>query len=348
MPLIRSRSFAASMTMLAAAIGIVTSGLAGRASGANSNWAAYAGDKASTKYSPLDQINRGNLKGLSIAWRRSALPEELRTAYPDAQAPANLQHTPLVVDGLLYMSSAVGVVVALEPTTGKTVWMDTLPKGADGKPGRGGSTRGLAYWSDGTDARIITNVGSNLVALNAKTGKRYADFGDNVHPDANGEKALADIIYNAVDPNTTGPVANGTYTLTPLNATGSRLDGTGWSISNGNDTQIWAASGNDNQRWVITNIGGSKYKIQPSYCMDETLDVTNGANNGLVQYWYDYQGSPNQSWTFTAVSGGYTITPACQTGSRLSVKGTGNANGTQVDIETSSGASKQTWALTPG
>ena len=197
--------------------------------------------------------------------------------------------------------------------------------------------------------QLVTGVtGVGVINCNRAVESMNADFGDNVHPDANGEKALADIIYNAVDPNTTGPVANGTYTLTPLNATGSRLDGTGWSISNGNDTQIWAASGNDNQRWVITNIGGSKYKIQPSYCMDETLDVTNGANNGLVQYWYDYQGSPNQSWTFNAVSGGYTITPACQTGSRLSVKGTGNANGTQVDIETSSGASKQTWALTPG
>ena len=178
MPLIRSRSFAASMTVLAAAIAVATSGLAGRAAGANSDWPAYAGDKASTKYSALDQINRGNLKGLTIAWRRSALPEELRTLYPDAQAPANYQHTPLVVDGLLYMSTAVGVVMALEPTTGKTVWMDTLPKGADGRPGRGGATRGVAYWSDGKDARIITNVGSNLVALNAKTGKRYADFGD--------------------------------------------------------------------------------------------------------------------------------------------------------------------------
>ena len=179
MPFIRSRAFAASMTLLAAGVVVAMSGPAGRAAGATNDWPAYAGDKASTKYSPLDQINRGNLRGLTIAWRRSALPEELRTLYPDAQAPANYQHTPIVVDGLLYMSTAVGVVVALEPTTGKTVWMDTLPPRPDGQPGRGGATRGLAYWSDGKDARILTNVGSNLVALNAKTGKRYTDFGDN-------------------------------------------------------------------------------------------------------------------------------------------------------------------------
>ena len=76
-----------------------------------------------------------------------------------------------MVDGLLYMSSVVGAVVALDPTTGKTVWYDHLPPRADGNGlTRGGSTRSLAYWTDGTDARIVTNVGSSLVALNAKTG----------------------------------------------------------------------------------------------------------------------------------------------------------------------------------
>jgi quinoprotein glucose dehydrogenase len=84
-----------------------------------------------------------------------------------------------MVDGLLYMSSVVGAVVALDPTTGKTVWYDHLPPQADGNGlTRGGSTRSLAYWTDGRDARIVTNVGSSLVALNAKTGERYADFGD--------------------------------------------------------------------------------------------------------------------------------------------------------------------------
>jgi quinoprotein glucose dehydrogenase len=85
-----------------------------------------------------------------------------------------------MIDGLLYMSSAVGAVVALDPVTGATVWHDTLPPRPDGEgPARGGPTRSLAYWTDGIDARIITNVGANLVALNAKTGERHADFGEN-------------------------------------------------------------------------------------------------------------------------------------------------------------------------
>jgi quinoprotein glucose dehydrogenase len=144
------------------------------------DWPAYSGDKASTKYSPLDQINKDNVGNLKIAWRRSGMPEELRGLYPDAQASANYQHTPLMVGGLLYVSTAVGVVAALDPASGRTVWTDTLPPRPDGQgPTRGNSTRSLAYWADGGDARIIANVGSNLVALNAKTGKRYADFGDN-------------------------------------------------------------------------------------------------------------------------------------------------------------------------
>jgi quinoprotein glucose dehydrogenase len=165
-------------TVVACAAGIAT--VVGGAQGArNVDWPAYAGDKASTKYSALDQIDASNIKSLQIAWRRSGIPEELRAQFPDGAAPANYQHTPLMVDGLLYMSSGVGIVVALDPATGKTVWHDTLPPRVDGQaPARAGATRGLAYWTDGKDARILANVGSNLVALNAKTGTRYADFGD--------------------------------------------------------------------------------------------------------------------------------------------------------------------------
>jgi glucose dehydrogenase len=143
-------------------------------------WPAYGADKAGTKYSPLDQINRETIGNLAIAWRKSGIPDEMRADYPDVQGgPRNYQHTPLMVDGLLYMSTVVGAVAALDPTTGAVVWYDRLPPRADGNgPSRGGPTRSIAYWTDGTDARIVTNVGSNLVALDAKTGERFPDFGD--------------------------------------------------------------------------------------------------------------------------------------------------------------------------
>jgi quinoprotein glucose dehydrogenase len=149
------------------------------AKGPVGEWRAYGADKAGTKYSPLDEINRDTIGNLRIAWRRSSMPEELLADFPNTAGARNFQHTPLLIDGLLYMSSVVGAVVALDPTTGKTVWYDHLPPRADGTGlTRGGSTRSLAYWTDGTDARIVTNVGSSLVALNARTGERYAGFGD--------------------------------------------------------------------------------------------------------------------------------------------------------------------------
>jgi quinoprotein glucose dehydrogenase len=137
------------------------------------DWAAYGANNAGTKYSPLDQINKETVKNLRIAWRQSAIPVPVRQGRTDIRVPNAFQHTPLMVNGLLYMSTALGgAVAALNPASGEVVWFDPPSKAASG-PG----ARGLAYWSDGKDERIIAIVGRNLVALNAKTGKRYPDFG---------------------------------------------------------------------------------------------------------------------------------------------------------------------------
>lgn len=151
---------------------------------AGSDWRAYGGDPASTKYSPLDQVDASNVARLQIAWRKSATPPEIRQG-PNAPVPINYAHTPLMVGGLLYMSTGYGTVAALEPATGKVVWFDAPPRRADASEGPailpiaglGQAKRGLAYWTDGRDARIITTVGRELVALNAATGARYPDFG---------------------------------------------------------------------------------------------------------------------------------------------------------------------------
>src|SRR5690349_12440965 len=122
----------AAMVCVAAAAAWWT--VAGRAAdNKNTDWPAYAGDNASTKYSPLEQINKDNVSKLQIVWRKSAMPEELREPYPNVQPTANYQHTPLVIDGVMYMSSSVGAVVALDPATGKTLWFDQLPPRPDGQ-----------------------------------------------------------------------------------------------------------------------------------------------------------------------------------------------------------------------
>ena len=163
---------------LAVAAGVAVWTLAGSAADKNREWPAYSGDTASTKYSSLDQINKSTVKSLRVAWRQSSVPDELKAIFAGAQGSPNWQNTPIMAGGLLYMSSAVGTIVALDPATGKVVWFDA-PSG--NPPTRTGSTRGVAYWANGpgnNDARIFAMNGPNLIALNAKTGKRYPNWGD--------------------------------------------------------------------------------------------------------------------------------------------------------------------------
>ena len=146
------------------------------AAGQDGEWSAYGADKAGSKYSPLDQINKDTVHDVQIVWRQSTIPDAVRqgsTNRPSTQS----QNTPLMVDGLLYVSTGLGTVAALDATSGEVVWYDAaLEEGQR----RGGSSRGVAYWkdADGTDARIIAVLGSSLAALNAKTGARYPDFGE--------------------------------------------------------------------------------------------------------------------------------------------------------------------------
>src|SRR6187401_2119658 len=87
-------------------IGLAVWTLTGGAADADRDWPAYAGDRGSAKCSPLEQINKDTIKNLRVAWTRSGLPEELSPTFPHAQAAAKYQHTPLVVGGVMYMSSA--------------------------------------------------------------------------------------------------------------------------------------------------------------------------------------------------------------------------------------------------
>ena len=137
-------------------------------------WRSWAANIASTRYAPLDQINRATVKNLQIAWRQSAIPDAVKQVMPNLRpAPTNYQNTPLMIGGLVYMSTGIGIVAALDAATGKVVWFDTPPPPETPTA----ASRGVAYWSDGRDGRILAVVGSSLVALNARTGQRYPSFG---------------------------------------------------------------------------------------------------------------------------------------------------------------------------
>jgi quinoprotein glucose dehydrogenase len=138
-------------------------------------WRTYGADLASTRYSPLDQINATNFGNLQIAWR-------FRTDSLGPRTETNLEATPLMVGGVIYsVAGSRRSVVALDAATGELLWVHREDEGPRGEAApRRLSGRGLAYWSDGKTARIVyVTPGYRMKALDAKTGMLVPTFGAN-------------------------------------------------------------------------------------------------------------------------------------------------------------------------
>ncbi|SVA70058.1 uncharacterized protein METZ01_LOCUS122912, partial [marine metagenome] len=139
-------------------------------------WRSYAGDLGSTKYSPLDQINRDNVQDLEIAWR-------WKTDNFGSRTETYSRVTPIMVNGVLYATAGRRrAAVAIDAATGETLWMYRIDEGVRGDNApRRNSGRGIAYWSglpDETDAQIfLITPGYHLVALDAATGRPVPNFG---------------------------------------------------------------------------------------------------------------------------------------------------------------------------
>lgn len=150
--------------------------LAAQTGAKNGEWRSYAAEPGSTKYSPLDQVNKENVKNLRIAWR-------FKTDNLGPRPDFNMQSTPIVVNNVMYAQAGTRRnVVALDPVSGEMLWMWRMDEGKRGAAApRQGSGRGLAYWTDGKgDERIVTvTPGYHLVQLNAKTGVPVPSFGRN-------------------------------------------------------------------------------------------------------------------------------------------------------------------------
>jgi quinoprotein glucose dehydrogenase len=135
------------------------------------DWTHYAADLASTRYSPLDQIDAGNFDKLDVAWRFS-------TNALGPRLDADFMSTPLVVKGRLYCTAGFRRdVVCLDAGTGELLWMHTHDEG--GRIGsRGGPGLGCSYWTDGTVERIIyVTRGYTMFSLDAATGLPDPAFG---------------------------------------------------------------------------------------------------------------------------------------------------------------------------
>ncbi len=141
----------------------------------DSEWPTYAADLRGTRYRALDQINAANFSHLEIAWR-------FKTDNLGTRPEFKLEGTPLMVGGTVYATGGNRrSVVALDAVTGELLWVHGEREGARGAAApRQLSGRGVAYWSDGTEARILyVTPGYRLIALDAKTGQPVKSFGEN-------------------------------------------------------------------------------------------------------------------------------------------------------------------------
>lgn len=156
----------------------------------STDWPVYLGDTAASHYSRLSQLTPQNVNQLEVAWTWHA---------GDARGDqTQIQCNPLIVDGVLYATTPQLKVVALDAATGVERWrFEPLePNGVN---------RGLAFWSEGSERRILFGTGHWLHAIDARTGKLAEDFGDHGRVDLSADLER-DVRGLAIQANTPGVI----------------------------------------------------------------------------------------------------------------------------------------------
>src|SRR5881394_479801 len=153
-------------------VGASSAALLGQYGVKTGDWTSFGGDNGSTRYSPLDQITSDNVRNLQVAW----------TFKTDNYAPSAVpqsESTPIMAKGVLYFTAGPKRhVIALDAATGETLWSYRFEEGVRGDRAPRKNTRGVSYWTDGREERIIlVTPGFHLIALDAKTGQPVANFG---------------------------------------------------------------------------------------------------------------------------------------------------------------------------
>ncbi len=136
----------------------------------STDWPSYLGNNERSHYSPLNQINAANVGKLQVAWTYHA-----GGARSDGRS--QIQCSPIIVEGVMYGTSPELVLLAVDAVTGRELWrFNPLAGGGDHQAL--GVNRGVVYWADGNDRRILYTAGQYLHAVNAADGKLIASFGN--------------------------------------------------------------------------------------------------------------------------------------------------------------------------
>ena len=149
------------------------------------DWPSYGGDNGSQKYSILDQINSDNVSELELAWEWESVDNPTVAANLEAgnnrAVPAAYKATPIVVDGVMYVSTSFGRIVALDAFSGEQKWSFDTAAWEAGRPmNLGYNTRGVAHWQKADKQRLFfATYDSYLWSIDLTTGKPDPDFGEN-------------------------------------------------------------------------------------------------------------------------------------------------------------------------
>jgi len=148
------------------------------------DWVHYGSDLGSSKYAPFDQIDHGNVSSLQQAWQWQS-PDNATVAQNHAAenfraTPGAFKSTPIAVNGVLYVNTSFGRVSAINGETGEELWMFDTRGWEAGRPANlGYNSRGVAYWTDGQQERILAlSNDAYLWSIDAKTGQLDTSFGD--------------------------------------------------------------------------------------------------------------------------------------------------------------------------
>jgi quinoprotein glucose dehydrogenase len=175
MTLVKRRLLFVLAAILGAAAGPLT--IAQSPASQQVEWLHYGGDSGGTKYSTLTDVNAQNVQRLQVAWQWKHWETPLEEF---GTTPGFFEATPLMIDGVLYVTTPYNSIAALDAETGKELWRFDGEAYKLGQilSGSGWKLRGTAFWRDGGRLRVFLNSRHRLFSLDVEEGRPVRSFGD--------------------------------------------------------------------------------------------------------------------------------------------------------------------------
>ncbi|MCY3969506.1 MAG: PQQ-binding-like beta-propeller repeat protein [Acidobacteria bacterium] len=153
--------------------------LAAVATAADTDWPNYGNDAGNSKYSPLAQIDADNFDRVRVVWTWESVDTQIPNL-PDSIRLRSFKAIPVVIDGRMYVSTALGQVAAIDAASGKPLWSYDPQSWEAGRPANMGfHHRGVAIWHKGKKRRVMMATHDRrLLSLDASTGRPDAAFGN--------------------------------------------------------------------------------------------------------------------------------------------------------------------------